>query len=36
MDEVAKRCKRDWMRWSEKGLDTLLQLILTKYADPDY
>ena len=36
MGEVAKRCKRDWMQWSEEGLDTLLQLTLTKYADPDY
>ena len=34
--EVAKRCKRDWMQWSEEGLDTLLQLTLTKYANPDY
>jgi hypothetical protein len=24
------------MQWSEEGLDTLLQLTLTKYADPDY
>ncbi|RJX51483.1 ISH6 family transposase [Halonotius pteroides] len=36
MGEVAKRCKRDWMQWSEEGLDTLLQLTLTKYANPDY
>jgi hypothetical protein len=36
MGEVAKRCKRDWMQWSEEGLDALLQLSLTKYANPDY
>ncbi|GAA0457887.1 hypothetical protein GCM10008985_12540 [Halococcus dombrowskii] len=36
MGEVAKRCKRDWMQWSEEGLDTLLQLSLTKYANPEY
>ena len=36
MGEGAKRCKRDWMQWSEEGLDTLLQLTLTKYANPDY
>ena len=36
MGEVAKRCKRDWMQWSEEGLDTLLRLTLTKYANPDY
>ena len=34
MGEVAKRCKRDWMQWSEEGLDALLQLSLTKYANP--
>lgn len=36
MGEVAKRCKRDWMQWSEEGLDALLQLSLTKYANPGY
>jgi len=36
MGEVAKRCKRDWMQWSEEGLDALLQLTLTKYANPEY
>ena len=35
MGEVAKRCKGDWMRWSEDGLETLLQLRLTKYANPE-
>jgi hypothetical protein len=28
MGDVAKRCKRDWIQWSEEGLDTLLQLAL--------
>jgi len=36
MGAVAKRCKRDWMQWSEVGLDALLQLSLTKYANPGY
>ena len=36
MGEVAKRCKRDWMQWSESGLEALLQLRLVKYANPDY
>ena len=36
MGEVAKRCKRDWMQWSEERLDTLLRLTLTKYANPDH
>ena len=36
MGEVAKRCKRDWMQWSEEGLEVLLQLRLTKYANPEH
>jgi len=36
MGEVAKRCKRDWMQWSEEGLEALLQLSLTKYANPEH
>lgn len=36
MGEVAKRCKRDWMRWTEDGLEALLQLRLVKYANPGY
>jgi hypothetical protein len=35
MGEVAKRCKRDWMQWSQVGLDAVLQLRLIKYQDPD-
>ncbi|WP_394342646.1 ISH6 family transposase [Saliphagus sp. LR7] len=35
MGEVAKRCKRDWMQWTEEGLEALLQLNLVKYANPD-
>ena len=35
MGEVAKRCKRDWMQWSQVGLDAVLQLRLVKYQDPD-
>ena len=36
MGEVSKRCKNQWMRWTEEGLETLLQLRLVKYADPDH
>ena len=36
MGEVAKRCKNQWMRWTEAGLEALLQLRLVKYANPDY
>jgi len=35
MGEVAKRCKRDWMQWSQIGLNAVLQLRLIKYQDPD-
>ena len=35
MGEVAKRCKRDWMQWSQIGLNAVLQLRLVKYQDPD-
>lgn len=36
MGEVAKRCKNQWMPWTEGGLASLLQQLLTKYANPDY
>jgi hypothetical protein len=36
MGEVASRCKSQWMRWTEQGLETLLQLKLVKYANPDH
>jgi hypothetical protein len=35
MGEVAKRCKRDWMRWSQDGLEAVLQLRLVDYQDPE-
>jgi hypothetical protein len=35
MGEVAKRCKRDWMQWSQVGLNAVLQLRLVKYQDPE-
>jgi hypothetical protein len=34
MGEVSKRCKNQWMRWTEDGLESLLQLRLVKYANP--
>jgi hypothetical protein len=36
MDEVSKRCKNQWMRWTTEGLETILQLWLVKYADPKH
>ena len=35
MGEVAKRCKRDWMQWSQDGLEAVLQLRLVDYQDPE-
>ena len=35
MGEVSKRCKNQWMRWSELGLESLLWLNLMRYADPE-
>ena len=36
MGEVSKRCKNQWMRWTETGLEAMLQLRLNKYANPGY
>ncbi len=35
MEEVAKRCKRNWMQWSQEGLGAVLQLRLVDYQDPE-
>ena len=31
MGEIAKRTKHKWMRWTTKGLETILDLILMRY-----
>jgi len=36
MGEVSKRCKNQWMNWTAEVLETLLQLRLVKYTDPEY
>lgn len=36
MGEVSKRCKNQWMRWTEEGLEAILNLRLVKYANPDH
>lgn len=36
MGEIAKRCKNQWMRWTQQGLESLLRLRLTSYANPDH
>ncbi|WP_255191950.1 ISH6 family transposase [Natronobeatus ordinarius] len=35
MGEISKRCKNQWMRWTESGLESLLWLNLVRYADPE-
>ena len=34
MGEVSKRCKNRWMHWSEKGLRSILTLVLVRYTEP--
>ena len=34
MVEVSKRSKNRWMRWSEKGLRSILTLVLVRYTEP--
>jgi len=36
MDEVNKRCKNYWMRWTAEELEAILRLRLVKYADPEH
>ena len=31
MGEIAKRTSHKWMRWTTKGLETILDLILIRY-----
>ncbi|MDQ2051719.1 ISH6 family transposase [Natronolimnohabitans sp. A-GB9] len=35
MGEISKRCKNQWMRWTESGLESLLWLNLVRYADSE-
>lgn len=35
MGTVADRCKQQWMRWTEQGLESILTLILVNDANPD-
>ena len=34
MGEVSKRSKNRWMHWSEKGLRSMLTLVLVRYTEP--
>lgn len=31
MGEISKRCKHKWMRWTSKGLESILRLLLVRY-----
>lgn len=31
MGEISKRCKHRWMRWTTKGLESILNIILMRY-----
>ncbi|MFC4246488.1 ISH6 family transposase [Natribaculum luteum] len=35
MGEISKRCKNQWMRWTESGLESLLWLNLVRYAESE-
>jgi len=35
MGEISKRTKHKWMRWTTKGLETILNLILTRYVSEE-
>lgn len=36
MGSVSKRCKNNWMRWTEAGLDAMLTLRQVRNAHPDF
>lgn len=35
MGEISKRCKHKWMRWTSKGLEAILNIILVRYTSKD-
>jgi len=35
MGEIQKRCKHKWMRWTTQGQESILNLILTRYCNPE-
>jgi hypothetical protein len=34
MGEISKRIKHKWMRWTTRGLEAILRLILVRYTEP--
>lgn len=35
MGEISKRCKHKWMRWTTKGLEAILNIILIRYTSEE-
>ncbi|RZN35305.1 MAG: hypothetical protein EFT35_08600 [Methanophagales archaeon ANME-1-THS] len=35
MGEISKRAKHKWMRWTTKGLESILNLVLTRYVSEE-
>jgi len=35
MGEISKRCKHKWMRWTTKGLESLLNILLVRYTSEE-
>ncbi len=35
MGEISKRCKHRWMRWTTKGLEAILNIILMRYTSEE-
>ena len=35
LGEISKRCKNQWVRWTESGLESLLWHNFVRYADPE-
>jgi transposase-like protein len=35
MGEIAKRTKHKWMRWTTKGLETIINIILVRYCSEE-
>lgn len=35
MGEIAKRCKHKWMRWTARGQEAILRLLLTRYTSEE-
>ncbi len=36
MGEISKRCKHKWMRWTSRGQEAILRLLLTRYTSEEH